>query len=234
MNKYIDLENEEEKAKYFHELAGASRILELLLYTCYQNGLIPSDANSGNKENKKNSIAYVSVDFGKNNLPTLGALMNIIAEIKNSEFNIKCDKDGFHLEISCDSQDSEKMFLEIKEIIEQNTLEKSYNYNYTIISSIYNIAKIIKETIDADVLFATNNKLLGLGKCCISVYKGRQINKINMKKPDKIDVIISKLKKESVLNLPAVFFCTFQELRNFYFELDEIVYTKEQGDENEW
>lgn len=233
MNKYIDLENEEERSKYFHELAGTSRVLELVLYTCYQNGLIPSGASSGNTATKKNAIAYISLDFNKTNLSVLGSLMNIISEMPNSEFNIKCDKEGFHVQLSCDGVNGEKMFLEIKEIIEQHTLQQHHNYNYSVISSIYNIAKIIKETIDADSLFATNDKLLKLGKCCISMYKGRQINKINMKKADKIDTIIDNLKKNSVINLPSVVFCTFEELRNFYFELDEIVYTKEQGDKNE-
>lgn len=232
MNKYINLEDENEKSKFFHELAGTSRVLELLLYTCYQNGLIPNSANSGNSENKK-SIAYISVDFDQSNLGTLGSIMNMVSEIPNSEFNIKCDADGFHAQLSCNVEDSEKMFLDLKELIEQNVLDQKHDYNYTIISSIYNIAKIIKETIDADVLFATDSQLFGFGKCCISIYKGRQINKIDMKKADKIDTIISNLKKESVLNLPSVVFCTFQELRNFYFELDEIVYTKKQGDENE-
>ena len=111
-------------------------------------------------------------------------------------------------------------------------LEKKHAYNYTVMSTVYNIAKIVREVTDADILFATNEQLYSQGKCCLSIYKDKQQHKINTKKADNILDVINMLKKEATSNLPTVFFSTFEELRNFYFELDETVYSKDiEGEE---
>ena len=90
-----------------------------------------------------------------------------------------------------------------------------------------------KEVIDCEILFATNENLYKQGKCGVSIYKDKQKNKINMKNADDMYHIIEKLKRKHTLHLPTVMFCTFEELRNFYFELDEIVYSKDIEGEND-
>ena len=122
----------------------------------------------------------------------------------------------------------------IKEIIEESRIDTNKNHNYTLMMTIYNIAKIIGSIIEADLLFATNEKLYAQGKCGISFYQGKQINRISSKKIDNIQDVIKELKENATLNLPTVFFCTFEELRTFYFELDEVVYGQDeyQGDQN--
>ena len=92
--------------------------------------------------------------------------------------------------------------------------------------SVYNIAKIVKEVIDADLLFALDKKLYDQGKCYLSIYKDKQMSKLNIKKANNISEVLEKLKR-SVLHMPTVLLCTFEELRTFYFELDEIVYSKD-------
>lgn len=229
MNKNINLEDEKVRARYFHSMAGDSRSIELLLNTCYNYGIIPTATSKGTR---KDNIAYIFLDFEKKHLTTIGTLMDLVSEVPNSEFNIKCDKDGYHAELLCESENSEEMFMRIKEIVEESVLEQ-HTYNYTIMSSVYNIAKIVREVIEADILFGIDKKLYEQGKCGLSIYKDKQINKINTKKADNIDEVINKLKKEQVLNLPTVLFCTFEDLRTFYFELDETVYSTDiEGDED--
>ena len=92
--------------------------------------------------------------------------------------------------------------------------------------SVYNIAKIVKEAIDADLMFALDKKLYDQGKCYLSIYKEKQNSKLNIKKANNIENVLEKLKR-SVLHMPTVLLCTFEELRTFYFELDEIVYSKD-------
>ena len=95
----------------------------------------------------------------------------------------------------------------------------------------YNISKIIYNIIDAEFIFATNETLYRQGKCGVSIYKEKQLNKINSKKEDNIDDVIKNLKEQATINLPTIFFCSFEQLRTFYFELDEVIYGKE--DEND-
>ena len=118
----------------------------------------------------------------------------------------------------------------IKEIVEEATINKN-THNLTLMNTIYNISKIIYNIIDAEFIFATNETLYRQGKCGVSIYKEKQLNKINSKKEDNIDDVIKNLKEQATINLPTIFFCSFEQLRTFYFELDEVIYGKE--DEND-
>ena len=40
-------------------------------------------------------------------------------------------------------------------------------------------------------------------------------------------------KEKAALNLPTIFFCSFEQLRNFYFELDETVYGENENIEGD-
>lgn len=230
----IDVKLMDEKARsiYFHDMAEGSRSLELLLCTCYNNGVIPSIASKGHG-NK--SLAYIILCVAKENLNTIGRLIDLVEEIPDCEFNIRTQNhEKLYAELSCDSKDNDQLFTRIKEIIEESRIDTNKNHNYTLMMTIYNIAKIIGSIIEADLLFATNEKLYAQGKCGISFYQGKQINRISSKKIDNIQDVIKELKENATLNLPTVFFCTFEELRTFYFELDEVVYGQDeyQGDQN--
>ena len=131
--------------------------------------------------------------------------------------------------MSCDFKDDDQLFTRIKEIVEEQSFENQ-NHNLTLMNTIYNIAKIINNVIEADIIFATNETLYSQGKCCVSIYKDRQYHKLNSKKTDDIIEVIKTLKEKATLNLPAIFFCSFEELRTFYFELDETVYGENEGE----
>ncbi len=227
MNKLrtnVNLEDENTRAIYFHDMADGSRELELLLNTCYNAGIIPVYAN---KEKGKNTLAYIILKIEKEHLDAIGMLIDLVEEIPNSEFNIKSDNSGIYAQLSCESKDSEQLFTRIKDLVDESVFEKKHAYNYTVMSTVYNIAKIVREVTDANILFATNEKLYAQGKCGMSIYKDKQHHKINTKKADDILEVINMLKTKATLNLPTVFFSTFEELRNFYFELDETVYSND-------
>lgn len=228
--KNINLSDEKERSIYFHELSEDSRSLELLLNTCYKYGIIPSSANCGRD---REILAYVVLKVNHEKLDVIGRLIDLVSEIPNCEFNIQSKDNELFVELSCESIDNEQLFTRMNEIIEENIFEKKHAYNYTVMSTIYNISKIIKEVIDCEILFATNENLYKQGKCGVSIYKDKQKNKINMKNADDMYHIIEKLKRKHTLHLPTVMFCTFEELRNFYFELDEIVYSKDIEGEND-
>ena len=152
--------------------------------------------------------------------------MNLVEEITTCEFNIKCDREGYRIKLSCNKEKSEELFIRTKEIIEEYAYENKQTFNYKIMISVYNIAKIVKEAIDADLMFALDKKLYDQGKCYLSIYKEKQNSKLNIKKANNIENVLEKLKR-SVLHMPTVLLCTFEELRTFYFELDEIVYSKD-------
>lgn len=221
-----NFENEKEKSLYFHDMAQGSRTLELLLHTCFNNGIIPILAKNG--QDKKMAYVILKVDY--NHLNTIGKLIDITLEIPESEFNIKSHGKDIYAEISCLSQDDDQLFTSIKEIVEEATINKN-THNLTLMNTIYNISKIIYNIIDAEFIFATNETLYRQGKCGISIYKEKQLNKINSKKEDNIDDVIKNLKEQATINLPTIFFCSFEQLRTFYFELDEVIYGKE--DEND-
>lgn len=223
MVKNINLEDEKERSVYFHNMAGDSRSLELLLHTCYKNGIPPILAST---QSSKNKIAYIILTVDYNHLNTIGRLIDLTLEIPTSEFNIKSQNGKLYAEISCDSKNDDQLFTRIKEIIEEQAFENQ-PHNLTLMKTIYNISKIISSIIEADILFATNEQLYSQGKCGISIYKDKQIHKLNTKKADNISDVIKTLQDKATLNLPALFFCSFEELRNFYFELDETVYGNE-------
>lgn len=226
----VDLNNEKERALYFHEMAENSRTLELLLNTCYKVGIIPVSASKGHG---KDTLAYIILNLDKSHLSSIGRLLDLVEEIPESEFNVKSDQTGLYAEMTCDTKDSEQLFTRVKEIIEEANIDNKHTYNYTVMSTVYNIAKIVKEVIEADMLFAVNERLYERGKCGLSIYKSKQIHKINTKMADNVEDVIYKLKTKSALSMPVVFFSTFEELRNFYFELDETVYSKDvEGDTN--
>lgn len=220
MIKNINIEDKQERSIYFHDMAEDSRSLELLLHTCYNNGITPTLASRGHGKNK---VAYIILTLDHNHLNTIGRLIDLTLEIPDSEFNIRSHRGKMYAELSCESKDNDQMFTRIKEIVEEAKIEKQ-THNLTLMNTIYNIAKIINNIIEADILFATNETLYSQGKCGISIYKDKQINKINTKKADNIIDVIKTLKQHATLNLPTIFFCSFEELRNFYFELDETVY----------
>ncbi len=228
MIKNINLENEQERSIYFHEMAEDSRSLELLLHTCYNNGLTPALASIGHG---KNQVAYIILKLTHAHLNTIGRLIDLTLEIPNSEFNIRTKHGKIYAELSCDSKDNDQLFTRIKEIVEETKIEKCA-HNLTLMNTIYNIAKILTDIIDADILFATDETLYSQGKCGIYIYKDKQINKLSTKKTDNIETVIKILKEKATLNLPTIFFCSYEELRNFYFELDETVYGKIEGDLN--
>lgn len=224
----VNLNDEKERSVYFHEMAENSRTLELLLNTCYKVGIIPASASKGHG---KDTLAYIILVLDKKHLSSIGKLLDLVEEIPDSEFNIKSEQSGMYAEMTCDTKDSEQLFTRIKEIIEEANIDNKHTYNYTVMSTVYNIAKIVREVLDADILFAVNEKLYERGKCGLSIFRPKQIHKINTKKADNIEDVIYKLKEKSALSMPVVFFSTFEELRNFYFELDEIVYSKDlEGD----
>lgn len=225
MNKLktnVNLEDEKTRAIYFHDMAEDSRELELLLNTCYNSKIIPIYASKGKG---KDTLAYIILKVDKEHLENIGMLIDLVEEIPNCEFNIKSNSENIYAELSCDSKDSEQLFTRIKDIIEESVIEKHHAYNYTVMNTIYNIAKIVREVTEAEILFATDEKLYAQGKCVLSIFKDKQQNKLNTKKADDVLEVIRMLKEKATLNLPTIFFCTFEELRNFYFELDEIVYS---------
>ena len=223
----IDLNDEKRRSLYFHEMAGESRTLELLLNTCYRIGITPYGAGTGQG---KGTLAYIILKVDKNHFNSLGMLMDLVKDIENTEFNIKSDEHGIYAQLSCDSTNNEELFTLIKDTIEASVLEKKHLYSYTIMSTVYNISKIVREVLDADVTFGINEKLYDIGRCGLSIYKRSQKNKVDSRKADDIYDVINKLKTKSALHLPTVFFCRFDELRTFYFELDEIVYSKDDED----
>lgn len=222
----INIENEKDRSIYFHEMATDSRSLELLLHTCYNNGLIPVLADRGRNKDK---LAYIVLKVDFNHLNTAGRLIDLTLEIPESEFNIKTHNGEMYVEMSCLPQDNDQLFTRVKEIVEEATINK-LSHNQTLMNTIYNISKIIYSIIDADFLFATNETLYSQGKCGVSIYQGKQLNKVNTKKEDNIDDVIKTLKEKATLNLPTIFFSTFEQLRTFYFELDEVIYGKEDID----
>lgn len=226
MIKNVNIEDDKERGIYFHDMAEDSRSLELLLHTCYNNGIIPYLASKGHGKNK---VAYIILKVDHAHLNTIGRLIDLTLEIPDSEFNIRSSKGKLYAEMSCESKDDDQLFTRIKEIVEEQTIE-SKTHNLTLMNTIYNIAKIINSIIEADMLFATNETLYSQGKCGVSIYKEKQINKLNTKKSDHIIDVIRNLKEKATLNLPTIFFCSFEELRNFYFELDETVYGENEGD----
>lgn len=226
MIKNLNIEDEKERGIYFHEMAEDSRTLELLLHTCYNNGITPILANKGSSKNK---VAYIILDVDYAHLNTIGRLIDLTIEIPDSEFNIKSHNGKLYAEISCDVKDGDQLFARIKEIVEEQLIENK-THNLTLMNTIYNIAKIINNIIQADILFATNETLYNQGKCGVSIYKDKQFDKLNTKKADNIIDVIKTLKEKWALHLPVLFFCSFEELRNFYFELDEIAYAQNKGD----
>lgn len=221
----INLDDEKRRSLYFHEMAGDSRTLELLLNTCYRIGIIPYGAGKGKG---KGTFAHIILKIDKQNFNSIGMLMELVEHFDNAEFNIKSDEHGIYAQLSCDSKDSEELFTVIKDTLEASVLEKKHLYSYTIMSTVYNISKIVREILDADVTFAINGKLYDAGRCGLSIYKRSQKNKLDSRKTDDIYDVIDKLKTKSALHLPTIFFCRFDELRTFYFELDEIVYSKDE------
>lgn len=224
------LEDEKQRARYFHEMAGDSRTLELLLNTCYRIGITPLSASDGSKEGMLSNIV---LEMDKHHLSSIGMLMDLVEDIPNTEFNIKSNSNGISAELSCNTKDGEQLFTLIKDTLEASVIDKNHHYSYTVMSTVYNIAKIVREALEANVSFATNEKLYDLGKCGVSIYKDNQTDKVDAKNPDDIYEIIDKLKTKFALHLPTIFFCSFEELRTFYFELDETVYSKDiDGDNN--
>ncbi len=226
MIKNINIEDDKERGIYFHEMAEDSRSLELLLHTCYNNGIVPTLASKGHGKNK---VAYIILTLDHAHLNTIGRLIDLTLEIPDSEFNIRSSKGKIYAELSCESKDDDQLFTRIKEIVEEQTIENK-THNLTLMNTVYNIAKIINNIIEADILFATNETLYSQGKCGVSIYKDKQFSKLNTKKADDILDVIKSLKEKATLNLPTVFFCSFEQLRNFYFELDETVYGENEGD----
>lgn len=226
MNNILDsekLKDEKTRAIYFNELSQGSRTLELLLNTAYNSGITPIIASVGGKK----KLSYIVLNIDKDNLNTIGRLIDIVEEIPDSEFNIHSHADQLYAELSCELESSENLFTRIKDIIEESSIELTSTHNLTIMNTIYNISKIIDSITQADILFATNDTLYKQGKCGISIYKESQKDKINTKKSVTIAEVIKKLNQKKTIDLPTIFFCNFEELRNFYFELDETVYSKE-------
>ena len=226
MIKNVNIEDDKERPVYFHDMAEDSRSLELLLHTCYNNGIVPFLASKGHGKNK---VAYIILNVDHAHLNTIGRLIDLTLEIPESEFNIRSSKGKIYAELSCESKDDDQLFTRVKEIVEEQTIENK-THNLTLMNTVYNIAKIVNSIIEVDMLFATNEALYSQGKCGVSIYKDKQFNKLNTKKSDNIADVIKTLKEKATLNLPTIFFCSFEELRNFYFELDETVYGENEGD----
>ena len=221
----VTLMDDKGRSLYFHDMSENSRPLELLLHTAYNNEIIPSIASPG--EGPK-SLAYIIFHLNPKKLNIIGCLMDLTTEIPNCEFNIRSDSTSkIYVELSCDPEDGDQMFTRIKEEIEDNMINTNHTHNYQIMSTVYNIAKITEDVIKAQILFATNAKLYTQGKCGMSIYKEKQNTKVSIKNAVPISSVIEEIKTKAALNLPTVFFCTFEELRNFYFELDDTVYGKE-------
>lgn len=229
MIKNVDIEDDKKRSVYFHNMSEDSRSLELLLHTCYNNGIVPSLASKGHGKNK---VAYIILNVDHAHLNTIGRLIDLTLEIPDSEFNIRSSKGQIYAELSCESKDDDQLFTRVKEIVEEQAIE-SKTHNLTLMNTIYNIAKIVSSIIEADMLFATNETLYSQGKCGVSIYKDKQISKLNTKKADNIADVIKTLKEKAALNLPTIFFCSFEELRNFYFELDETVYGENEDVEGD-
>ena len=47
MIKNVNIDDVQERSLYFHDMAEDSRSLELLLHTCYNNGIVPILASIG-------------------------------------------------------------------------------------------------------------------------------------------------------------------------------------------
>lgn len=225
--KIIDVNtlSPEERNIHFHQMAEDSRTLELLLHTCFNNGITPVLASKGHG---KNTLSYIILTLDKKHLNTIGRLIDLVEEIPNTEFNIRSNNsEDLYAELFCDCKDSEQLFTRVKEIVEEDILESASSHNLTLMNTIYNIAKIVCTITEANILFATNESLYSQGKCGVSFYKEGQSVKISKKKAIDIEKVIRTLKETATLNLPTVFFCSFEELRTFYFELDEVVYGQE-------
>ena len=221
----VRLMNEKERSFYFHEMAGGSRLLELLLCTCFNYKIVPSVASSGNVS----SNAYIMVLVEQGNLDIVGRLIDLVMEIPGCEFRIRTMKhEKMYAELSCDFSNSDYLFTRMKEIIEESRIEVNKHHNYTVMMTIYNIFKIVSSIIEADLIFTTDDNLYTQGKCFISFYQGNQINRLSSRKKGDINLAIQNLKETASINLPAAFCCTFEELRSFYFELDEAVYGSEE------
>ena len=229
MIKNVNIKDDKERSIYFHDMAEDSRSLELLLHTCYNNGIVPYLASKGHGKNK---VAYIILNVDHAHLNTIGRLIDLTLEIPESEFNIRSSKGKIYAELSCESKDDDQLFTRVKEIVEEQTIENK-THNLTLMNTVYNIAKIVNSIIEADMLFATNEALYSQGKCGVSIYKDKQFGKLNTKKSDNIVDVIKTLKEKATLNLPTIFFCSFEELRNFYFELDETVYGENENVEGD-
>ena len=110
------LEDDNTRAQYFHDLAENSRALELLLNTSYNFGILPVKLNLNPK---KGETIHIVFEFGKKNLQAIGSMMDLVEEIKSCEYNIKCDREGYRVKLSCDKNESEELFIRTKEIIEE-------------------------------------------------------------------------------------------------------------------
>ena len=173
MIKNVNLENEQERSIYFHDMAEDSRSLELLLHTCYNNGIMPTLASKGHGKNK---VAYIILALDHAHLNTIGRLIDLTLEVPDCEFNIRSHHGKIFAELSCESKDDDQLFTRIKEIVEETKIEKQ-THNLTLMNTIYNIAKIINNITSADILFATNETLYSQGKCGISIYKDKKLQK---------------------------------------------------------
>ena len=92
MIKNINIEDDKERGIYFHEMAEDSRSLELLLHTCYNNGIVPTLASKGHGKNK---VAYIILTLDHAHLNTIGRLIDLTLEIPDSEFNIRSSTTTF-------------------------------------------------------------------------------------------------------------------------------------------
>ncbi len=221
----VTLMDDKGRSLYFHDMSDGSRSLELLLNTAYNKGLIPSTASIGKG---KDSLAYVIFHLNPKKINIIGYLIDLTKEIPECEFNIRSSSTSkIYFELSCDTKDREQLFTRITEIIDENSIKSSANHNHTLLMTVYNIAKIMEDVAKAQIIFATNEKLYNQGKCVMTIYKEKQNTKINIKNAITVEKVIYEMKTKSALNLPVIFFCSFEELRNFYFELDDIVYGKE-------
>ena len=126
MIKNINIEDDKERGIYFHEMAEDSRSLELLLHTCYNNGIVPTLASKGHGKNK---VAYIILTLDHAHLNTIGRLIDLTLEIPDSEFNIRSSKGKIYAELSCESKDDDQLFTRIKEIVEEQTIENKIQDN---------------------------------------------------------------------------------------------------------
>ena len=96
MLKNINIEDDKERSIYFHDMADGSRSLELLLHTCYNNGIVPYLASVGHSKNK---VAYIILNVDHAHLNTIGRLIDLTLEVPDSEFNIKSSKGKIYAEL---------------------------------------------------------------------------------------------------------------------------------------